>query len=475
MSLSQRIADAVARDIRTGVLRPGARLPSLRAVCEREGVSLMTALAAYRRLEMLRLVSAQPRSGYRVARSVADKLQRPAIPRARLLPAREGRTAILDAVLRAVSNPQLFPLGLGAPDPRLFPLASLRRVTGRLLSQDASLWARYALPPGDARLRRAIARQLSLRGARVSPEQVLITAGTMEALTLSVRSLLRPGDCVAVECPTFFGILDTLRATGLEVLELPTDPTLGLDPERLDAACRKRRVHAAVLMPHFSNPTGSRMPDARKTRLAEVLIQRRVTLIEDDIYADLAFDRRSLTPLFAERKPGAEPAFVLAGSLSKSLLPAGRVGYLVADSPVIERLTEAKRVSTLANCALSERLAAECLESGLFDRHMRRFAPRLEEGVRRIADAVARHFPQGTRASDPEGGFMVWIELPDGIDGERLFWAAQDAGIAIVPGSVFSLTSGLERFIRLSGGIDPAAERAVQTLGRLARAELARP
>jgi DNA-binding transcriptional MocR family regulator len=197
-----------------------------------------------------------------------------------------------------------------------------------------------------------------------------------------------------------------------EVLELPTDPLLGLDPEVLDAACRERRVRAAVLMPNFSNPTGSWMPDARKRRLAEVLIRRRVALIEDDIYAELAFDRRRSASLFARRSAGAEVPFVLAGSLPRSLLPAGRVGYLVADTPLIDRLVEAKRVSTLANVTLSERLAAECLESGLFDRHLRRLAPRLQEGVRLLAHSVAQHFPEGTRASDPEGGFMLWIELP---------------------------------------------------------------
>jgi DNA-binding transcriptional MocR family regulator len=465
----ERIAERVARDIRAGLLPPGSRLPSLRALCEREGVSLMTALAAYRRLEAQRLVSAEPRSGYRVSRATAERLAGPAIARARVHPPRNPRSTILGEVLLAASNPELVPLGLACPDPSLFPLGSLRRMTGSLLAADPSLWACYALPPGDARLRTAIARRLSARGARVSPEQVLITAGAMEALTLAVRCLTRPGDLVAVECPTFFGILDLVKSMGVGVLELPTDPVLGIDPARLDDACRKHRIRAAVLMPNIANPTGAAMDADRRRELARVLDRRGIVAIEDDIYAELSFDRRAPSPLFAERR---DVPFVLAGSLSKTLLPAGRVGYVVAEAPWIERLVEAKRVSTLANPTLSERLAAECLESGMFDRHLRRLAPRLEEAVRRLADGVARHFPPGTRATDPRGGFMLWVELPEGCDGERMFWAARDAGIGIVPGTVFSLAGGLERFVRLSGGTDPRTDRALETLGRLARAQL---
>jgi DNA-binding transcriptional MocR family regulator len=472
MSRYQDIADAVARDIAAGLLLPGARLPSLRRLCEREGISLMTALAAYRRLEALRLVAAQPRSGYCVAQRAAEQVRRPAIAYARTRSARNGRASTVHAVLEAANDPSLFPLGLGCPDPRLFPQASLRRVTSRALAADSGLWTRYSLPPGDLPLRTAIARRLSARAARVLPEQVLITSGATEALSLAIRSLVQPGECVAIECPTFFGILDALQAHGVEVLELPSDPQHGLDPAELDKACKQRRVHAAVLMPSFANPTGSLMSSERKHALADVLRRRRVALIEDDVYAELAFDRRGLSPLFAERTRDQRAPFVLAGSFSKSLLPAGRIGYLVAEEPWLDRLMDAKRVSTLANNALAERVVATCLEDGLFDRHLRRLAPQLSEGVTQLVHAVAQHFPTGTRVSQPRGGFMVWVELPRGADGERLFWDAREAGVAIVPGSLFSLSRGLERYVRLSGGCAEGAGEAVAKLGHLVSAQL---
>lgn len=465
----ERIANRVARAIKTGALAPGARLPSLRVLCERDGVSLMTALAAYRRLEALGLVTAIERSGYRVARATTMPLTGTAIARPRIVKARAPRARILGEVLAAASDPKLVPLGLATPDPSLFPLATLRRLTGSLLAEDPTIWARYALPPGDLRLRRAIAQRLAVRGAPVSAEHVLITAGAMEALTLALRTLTRPGECVAVECPTFFGIHDALQAHGLDVVELPTDPMLGIDPAHLDDACRKRRIAAAVLMPNIGNPTGAAMSPERKRELARVLAKHRVVAIEDDLYAELSFDRRAATPLLAER---SDAPIVLVGSLSKTLLPAGRVGYVVAEPSTIEHMMDAKRSSTLANPTLSERVAAECLESGLFDRHLRRLVPRLEDGVCSLAHAVARSFPPGTRVSEPRGGFTLWVELPDGSDGEQIFWEAREVGICIVPGSVFSLARGLERFIRLSGGTDPRSAQAIERLGRIVRSHV---
>lgn len=468
----QRIADRVAQRIHGGLLAPGERLPSLRVLCEGEGVSLMTALAAYRHLEALRLVEATPRSGFKVCLRASPRLEKPAIGQARVAREKDPREAILSATLAAANDPALIPLGLGYPDPQHFPLASLRRITGRLLASKPELWTTYSLPPGHPELRRLIAQRLAARGLPVSPDHVLITSGAMEALSLAIRCLVAPGDLVAVECPTFFGILDAVKSAGAKVLELPGDPQHGIDPERLDFACRRHRVRAAVLMPCFANPTGSLMSDERKAAFAPVLDRHRVALVEDDLYAEFAFAGRAPTPL-SSHVAGRErvPRF-LVGSFSKTLLPAGRVGYLVAESPWIERAIVGKRMTTLANATLPEALALQCLASGVYDRHLRRMVPRLRQQLRQLEHAVAAHFPAGTKASRPEGGFMSWLELPSGFDGEALFWSARAAGISIVPGSVFSLSRGLERFVRLSAGSRSALEPGIAQLGRLVRARV---
>jgi DNA-binding transcriptional MocR family regulator len=192
-----------------------------------------------------------------------------------------------------------------------------------------------------------------------------------------------------------------------------------------------------------------------------------VALVEDDVYADLAWDGHRPPPLAAQPRRDGLPS-LLVGSFSKTLMPGGRVGYVVARAPWNDRLADLKNSSTLANATVPEYVAAECLASGLYDRHLRRLVPRLHAGVLRLHDAVVRHFPPGTRVSNPHGGYFLWVELPREGDGLALFHRARAAGISIAPGCLFSLGPGLERFIRLNGGITGDLEAAMAILGGLA-------
>jgi DNA-binding transcriptional MocR family regulator len=465
LSIAQRLSSS----IQEGVLRPGERLPSLRNLCRNEGISLMTALSVYRRLEMLGQAEALPRSGFRVAAAARPGLRRRALAENRLVAHSTERDAILNQVLAAVGDPSMEPLGLGCPTPDRFPLEALRRLTGRLLSEQPDLWTRYSPPPGDPDLRRQIALRLQARGLSVDPGEVLITCGASEGLSLALRVLLRPGDVVAMPCPSFFGVLDAARTAGARILEFPEGPG-GPDLDRFREACGHHDVKALVLVPSFSNPAGLLMPPGDRSAWAEVLRARGVALVEDDLYGDLGFDGRRPEPLAAHARPGGPP-WMVVGAFSKTLLPGARVGYVAAPAPYAERLAELKRASTLSNVLLAERLAARALESGLYDRTLRRLVPAFQQGVEALREGVSRHFPEGTRMSTPRGGFLLWVELPEGHDGLRLFHAAREAGIGIIPGCVFSLGPGLERFIRLNGGATLRRPDVLETLGRLAGTE----
>jgi len=467
------IADRLARSIQDGLVRPGERLPSLRALCESEGTSLMTALAAYRRLEATGVVEALPRSGYRVLAGHGPAPRGGALSVSRLVNHSTQRDDIVAQVLSAVADPRLEPLGLGCPTPDRFPLQVLRRMTGKLLTANPELWSVYSPPPGHPELRRQIARRLQARGLEVGADEVLVTNGASEGLSLALRALLGPGDLVALPCPTFFGILDAARSAGAQVLEFPEGPEGPLLAPFL-AACERHPVKATVLVPSFSNPTGLLMTPEHQASWMEALHAHGVALVEDDLYGEMAFDGRKPRPMIALARSGGPPCF-LVGGYSKTLLPGARVGYVVARKPWIDRLTALKRVSTLANATLSEHLAARCLESGLFDRTLRRLVPALFQGVATLKAEVARHFPPGTRMSTPRGGFLLWVELPEGGDSLRLFHAAREAGISIAPGCLFSLGPGLERCFRLNGGATLAHPDAIATLGRLARITAIRP
>jgi DNA-binding transcriptional MocR family regulator len=468
------IAAHYARNIQDGLLYAGERLPSLRTLCRRESVSLMTALAAYRRLEQLGLVEAQERSGYRVRDQAAAQVLRSPMRRPRLAQPSRKREVLADQMLAAVADPSLVPLGMGVPSRTLFPLQELRRVSTKLLRTKPELWASYSPPPGDRALRRLIALRLRDRGLQVGVDEVLLTAGAMEALSLALRVLVRPGDAVAVECPTFFGILDAARGVGARVIELPTDAKSGLDPAHLDAACRQHSIRAVVLVPSFGNPSGGLMPDERKQRWATLLHKQGVGVIEDDLYGELAHDGRAVAPLVSFSREGSgEPPALLVGSFSKTLLPGGRVGYVVARGSWAEKLKRLKQSTSLANVTLPEQVVATFLSSGTYQRQLRKMRSAFADGVATLRGEIAEHFPSGTKVSHPRGGFLLWVELPPGCDGVSLFHAAIARGISIAPGSLFTLGPGFERFIRLNAGAAVERKDSIATLGKLARRQQA--
>jgi DNA-binding transcriptional MocR family regulator len=465
----REIADHVARGIQAGVTGPGERLPSLRDVCRTHGASLMTALAAYRHLEALGLVEAVPRSGFRVKPRLPVALHQPAIRRARISQFRSERAELTAQLLAAMADPGLVPLGSGWPSADLYPLPAFRRLTSRLLRSERNPWTSFSPPRGDPELRRLIAQRYQARGMDVRPDDVLVTTGAMEALTLALRRVVKPGDVVAVDCPAFFGILDAARNAGARVMELPAEPEGGPDPAVFAAMCRRHTVRAVVLSPTFANPTGSLMNEERKAAWMEVLQAERVALIEDDVYGEFAWDGRRHVPLCATARRDDQPS-ILVGSFSKTLLPGGRLGYAIAQSPWVDGLADLKSTSTLANAPLPQALVAECLASGVYDRHLRCLRPRLQAGVHAMRALVARHFPPGTRVSDPQGGYFLWVELPKGkgVDGLGLFHAAVGQGVGSAPGCLFSLGGGLDRFVRLNAAVTGDMEAAVRTLGRLA-------
>ncbi len=465
----ERIAQRFVRSIHDGRLSPGERLPSLRALCKSDGISLMAALAAYRRLEQLGLVEARERSRYRVSGPRVSSLLRSPVRRARLAQRSREREVLVDKVLGAVGDPSLVPLGLGCPSQALFPVRELRRVTAKLLRAKPEIWASYSLVPGDLALRTSIALRLRERGLHVQPEEVLLTSGAMEGISLALRALVRPGDAVAVECPTFFGIFDAARAVGARVVELPCDAEGGPDPALLDAACRRHPIRAVALVPSFGNPSGGLMPEARRRDWMTALRRRRIPVIEDDLYGELAHDGHTVPPLISfGRSDGNEAPSLLVGSFSKCLLPGGRVGYVVARGPWFEKLTRLKQSTTLANATLPEALARECLSSGIYQRQLRRMRASFAAGVAALRREVAEHFPVGTRVSNPLGGFLLWVELPSGCDAVSLFYDAIGAGISIAPGSLFTLGAGFERFIRLNAGAAVQRGESIATLGKLA-------
>ncbi len=462
----ERIADLVERQIASGSLKPHDRLPSVRMMSRNAGVSVGTVVQAYMHLERRGLLETRPRSGFFVAPRAAA-LELPSARRSRSRTPRTVAPKVVDTVLASLARTDLVALNSAVTSPAARLNGRLNGLTRRVLRELPDLPNVFVMPPGHEPLRREIAKRMALCGASVDPDDVVITNGTMEALALALGVLCRPGDTVLVESPTYFGILQLLEHLRLKVVEVPNHPERGIDVAALEYVTAGTRIAAAVLQSSFNNPTGAATPNDQKRRILAILDRHGIPLIEDDIYGDLHFGNERPKPFAAFDDTGS---VITCASISKSVALGFRIGWVVSPRYTTE-LVRAKFCTSVATPTLQQHVVARYLAEGLHDRHLRRVREELATNVRRFTEAIAAAFPPGTGVSRPQGGVVLWLELPKDVDGLSLFRAALARRIGIAPGLMFSASGDYRNFIRLSAGVRFTADvaRALEVLGRLAR------
>lgn len=463
----ERLAAELTDMIRRGALPPGARLPSVREASSTRRISPSTVFEAYYLLQARGLIESRPRSGFFVRQAAPA---RPA--RSTTAPPRSRPVAISELVfevLAATRRPGVAPLGSAFPGPELFPLRQLARALATSMRALQPAQIVEDLPPGNERLRRQIALRYALSGTQVDPAEIIITNGAMEALTLSLQAVTRPGDAVVVESPCFYAALQALERLGLKAIEIPCDPRHGLDLSALQEALRRHGVKACWLMPSFQNPTGANMPEARRRELVQLLAAHEVPLIEDDVYAELYHGAHPPRPAKAFDTHGL---VMHCGSFSKCLAPGYRIGW-VAGGRHAEAIARAKSMTTLSAAVPSQEALAEYLAHGGYERHLRALRRTLARQRDLAARLAARYFPPGTRLASPEGGYFLWVEFPREVDTLRMHREALERGINIAPGQIFSASRGFSHCLRINYGHprDPRFEPALRTLGELAAAQ----
>ena len=468
----EELAGFITGLIQLGTLPPGARVPSLREISQQRRTSVTTALQAYRLLEDRGLIEARPQSGFYVAQA-PHAIAAPAKTRPPARPTEVAVPAVMLKLLEHASDPKLVPLGCAIPSPQLLSSGRLDRSLARVARVKGQKHNVYTPPRGEPTLRREIARRALRAGHALAPDDVMITCGCTEALALALRAVAKPGDTVAVESPTYFGLLQVLQSLGLKALELPTDAQTSLDIAGLAAACAGHTIAACVLASSYNNPLGCTMSEARKSEVLALLARARVPLIEDDIYGELGFATERPRPFAALSEPGQ---VIYCSSFSKSLAPGYRVGWVAAGERFMPRLIEAKVASTLCNPVLPQLALADFLASSGYDHHLRRLRRIFQDALHRMVVTIDQSFPAGTKVSQPSGGFVLWLELPKPIDTRRLFVQALERGICFAPGVVFSASGRYANCLRLSAGYGWSAriDKGVRALGALAGAAMPR-
>lgn len=469
-NLYEQVANHLQSLMAKGTLQPGDRLPSVRKLHQQMSVSISTVLEAYRVLEDRGFIEARPQSGYYVKQTISNP---PAEPNPSA-PSKQPCSVDASLAMRInihLQNPKIIKLGAAAPAMELLPLATLNRLMGQVIRNQPTLCHSYNYISGCEPLRHEIARRLMDAGCSATPEQMIITNGTTEAVYLSLRAITKPGDTVAIESPTYYGFLEVFQSLQLQALELPTHPRDGLSLEHLANALQRGKVSACVLVSNFSNPLGSCMSDEKKQQLAQLVGKYQIPLVEDDIYGELYFEGD---------RPKAIKAFdewglvLYCASFSKTLSPGLRVGW-VLPGRYQAQVEQLKLFVNMATAAAPQLAIAAFLANGGYDRHLRQLRRAYHTHILRMTQAISDYFPGETKVTRPTGGYVLWVELPPEFDSMQLYQDACQHNISIAPGLMFSPSNSHHNCFRLNCGLlwSEEIERAIEKLGYLIKRQLA--
>ena len=440
----EQVAAKIEDSVRALQLRPGDKIPSVRKVSQDLGVSLNTVFQAYANLEARGLILAKPRSGYVINVPPATLLP-PEEKKLIALPASVEITAMATAMMKNAKENGIINFSILAPVNDHLPIAKLNKYVTSALNEARHENYQYPLIDGHPRLLQQIARRTFKWRHGIEQNQILVTNGCMEAINLCLDALTKPGDIVAVESPTYHGILQSLEQRGLKAIEIGINPQTGLNLSSLREVLDSCQVAACVFMPSCNNPTGYSMPESHKIELVNLLGERNVPLIEDDALGELHYQEG----VYPAKAYDQHDNVLYCSSFSKTIAPGFRIGWVAAGKhyAALEKLKFGSNIST--NGVFQDAIA-RYLESGQYDKHLRKMRLSIQSQMIRYIGAISSYFPKGTKLSLPQGGLSAWIELPKNMNAFALQKAALKKGIGICPGHIFSTSDFFHHYIRLN-------------------------
>ena len=472
--LYQQIERYLRENILSGALAVGTRLPSTRELAQDLGIGRITVKNAYAELESDGLVTSNPGSGTYVAPLPgplrgAGGASEPEWPLWQQEAINEN--VFSSAIYQPI--PDYHALGeklirfTGVGDPRHFPVTDFLKAIQSVVRRDGIDALDYGeFSSGFRPLRVTIAHVLASQGIQTHPDSVLVTSGSQQAVALVCQALLKPGDPILVESPTYNLALELFRSLGLKIAGIPVDER-GMQVDRLEPLLQKYHPRLIYTIPNFQNPTGTCLSGARRRVLVDLAARYNVPILEDDYAGDLRYEGRA-QPAVKALDPGGH--VIYAGTFSKMLMPGLRLGFLVAGGPIFHRLLHIKWVHDLTTSTLIQRTLDEYVTVGRYQTHLRR--SRRNNRARRDAmlAAIRRHLPAGMRCESPQGGLYLWLRLPEGLSSLDLLPRAVEAGVEFTPGSwFFPNPADGARYLRLNFATQPP-ERIQEGIRRLGAA-----
>lgn len=460
MKIYQKVIQHIENQLNSGALQPYDFLPSVRNLSQTLTVSKNSVIRAYMALEQRGVIAAHQRKGFSVKQEADYADTRPPTPQKVI----SGATSL--DIIGAAQRQADVVFGSANPDTRFKGRLDFYKQLNKLIRveiKSPAIYSHYQAPPGDIRLRQQIAKKTHSGHAELDAEEIIITNGAQEAISLALRCIAQKGDIIAVESPCFYGTLQCIEAMGLQVIEVPASSPNGIDLKQLQEILRCWHVKAILLNPHANNPLGFNMPDEQKSILMTLAQQHDLSIIEDDVFGELinaSQRRRTLKSMDTDGR------VILCSSLSKILDPDIRIGW-IAPGKYFDQINYLKYVTTLATSGLMQHAAALWMESANFNRHIKQLQSYYRQRKVLFIDALKANLPIEAHINIPESGFLCWITLPHNIDGDSLFNQLKSEGISLTPGSLFGTAQQFQHCIRLNFSTFDNTEKQRQALIRL--------
>ncbi|GGF23101.1 aminotransferase-like domain-containing protein [Echinicola rosea] len=451
MNLYQKIATELEKQIKNGTYRFGDRLPSVRKLHRETGLSISTVLQAMYLLEAKGLVEARPKRGYFVTYHPKQSAASPVIYH----PTNKEGSEDIEEVIQQVygqsdREDQHINFAVGVPSAKMLPIARLKKMVRETMLALPDACVHYESISGNAYLRRQVAQRTSLWGNGLSPDDLVTTTGCMNAVAIALMSITKKGDCILTESPVYFGTLQLAKSLGLKVQEMPTHGEYGLDLEEIKNTIKHDQIAAIVLVSNFSNPLGYCMSAQSKRALVKICTNHQVPLIEEDLYSDVYFGSERPLPCKSHDRDGI---VLWCSSVSKTLAPGYRVGW-IAPGKYKDSILKTKLYHQVASPSLSHEVVARFMDKGRYDNHLRQLRIALHHNLLKYLQIIQEYFPENTKTTFPNGGFLLWIELDPRIDTLQLYEPALNLGIKYAPGRIFTLRDQYKNCLRLSFGLD---------------------
>src|SRR5688572_5327297 len=472
--LYRRIEQSIRSGISEGKLKPGDRVPSVVDIAGQLGINKLTVLKAFQRLEKAGVLRSEVGRGTFVASDGAPRPAAAADPRPDVTRSirrlREGYARGLRELLAVERRPGTINLSGGVPSPDTIPDGLLEKLSQEVVRKDPRRLYEYVGPAGLPELREAIASLLVRRGLTVTPDEIIVTNGSQQAVSLAAAWARDDGRTVFCETPTYTGIPGSFMLFGHAVHSIPWEgPSPDLDTLR---AASEGRRSLFYVCPDFQNPTGQTLDAGSRQALVDWARGTDAVVVDDEIFREMRFEGDEPTSLYALLPPGRR---ILVGSISKSFMTGLRAGFLVADRGLVSELLPYKRYMDLGSPSIVQAIAAAFLRSG-YAKHLDKMRTYYRTRRDAALKALEEFMPEGVTWTRPQGGFQMWVTMPRGLSSVQLFLQAIERGVSIFPGPAHDIDGRFLNSFRLGYGAGTPDEirTGIKRLGELVEGLVAR-